>query len=253
MFEIDWNSVKQEAVTHLQNLLRINTTNPPGNEIEAVKYLSGVLTKEAIPHQIFEPAPGRASLVARLKGNGSKRPLLLTSHLDVVPAEGKKWERAPFSGDLKDGFIWGRGALDMKQMTVMELMMLLTVKREGLPLSRDLIFAAVADEEAGCKWGSKWLVANKPELIDAEYALNEVGGFSLHIDRHVFYPIGVAEKGFCWFKVTAQGEPGHGSLPHDDQAAVSCVISFAIKDRPGRFTLFYTIPWRQPSSTQGKK
>ena len=145
MFEIDWNSVKQEAVTHLQNLIRINTTNPPGNEIAAVRYLSEVLKKEAITHQIFEPAPGRASLVARLKGNGSKRPLLLTSHLDVVPAEGKEWERPPFSGDLADGFVWGRGAVDMKQMTVLELMVLLMVKREGHCPSRDLILAAVAD------------------------------------------------------------------------------------------------------------
>ncbi|MBI4411118.1 MAG: M20/M25/M40 family metallo-hydrolase [Deltaproteobacteria bacterium] len=217
---MNWDQIKQEAITHLQNLIRINTTNPPGNEIAAVRYLSEVLKKEAIPHQIFEPAPGRASLVARLKGNGSKRPLLLTSHLDVVPAEEKEWERPPFSGDLADGFVWGRGALDMKQMTAMELMVFLAAKREGLSLKRDLILAAVADEEAGCKWGSRWLVANKPELIDAEYALNEVGGFSLPIDDHVFYPIGVAEKGFCWFKVTARGEPGHGSLPHDQQAVV---------------------------------
>ncbi|MBI2338964.1 MAG: M20/M25/M40 family metallo-hydrolase, partial [Deltaproteobacteria bacterium] len=217
---MDWDSLKQEAVTHLQNLLRINTTNPPGNEIEAVKYLAGVLDKENIPFQIVEPSPGRASLVARLKGNGSKRPLLLTSHIDVVPAEEKEWQYPPFSGHLKDGFIWGRGAVDMKQMTAMELMVFLAAKREGLSLKRDLIFAAVADEEAGCKWGSRWLVEKRPELIEAEYALNEVGGFSLHIDNHVFYPIGVAERGVCWFKVKARGEPGHGSIPHDNQAVV---------------------------------
>lgn len=220
MNSIDWNSIKEEAVTHLQNLLRINTTNPPGNEIEAVRYLSAILKKENIPHEIFEPAPLRGNLVARLKGNGNKKPLLLTSHLDVVPAEDKYWKWAPFSGDIHDDCIWGRGAVDMKQMTVMELMVLLMAKRNGVKLSRDLILAAVADEEAGCQWGSRWLVANKPQLLDAEFALNEVGGFSLHIDGNVFYPIGVAEKGVCWFKVTSHGDPGHGSLPHQNQALV---------------------------------
>lgn len=214
------NPIEQEAITHLQNLIRINTTNPPGNEMAAVKYLASVLEKEKIPCQIFEPSPGRASLIARLKGNGSKRPLLLTSHLDVVPAEEKEWDKPPFSGELENGFIWGRGAVDMKQMTAMTLVTLLSVQRQKIRLSRDLIFAAVADEEAGCKWGSRWLVANKPDLIDAEYALNEVGGFSLHVDNHVFYPIGVAERGFCWFTVTSKGEAGHGSIPHDNQAVV---------------------------------
>ncbi len=218
-----FHSLHQEALTHLQNLLRINTTNPSGHEIEAVKYLSSVLKKDNIPHHIFEPSPGRASLVARLKGNGSKSALLLSSHLDVVPADKKYWDHDPFCGDVIDGYIWGRGAVDMKQMTVMELMCLLAAKRGQIPLARDLVFVAVADEEAGCEWGSKWLVANKPDLLSAEYALNEVGGFSLYVDGvedKVFYPIGVAEKGVCWFSLTVDGEPGHGSLPHDCQALV---------------------------------
>lgn len=215
------DSLQNEAVTHLQNLLRINTTNPPGNEIEAVKYLAEVLKKEGIPFQIFEPAPGRANLVARLKGNGERSALLLTSHLDVVPADASLWKYHPLSGDLQEGCLWGRGAIDMKQMTAMELTLLLAMKRQEISLSRDIIFAAVADEEAGCRWGSQWLVANKPELFNAEYALNEVGGFSLYVDGvddPIFYPIGVAERGVCWLKLTAEGKPGHGSLPHDDQA-----------------------------------
>src|SRR5262249_38543857 len=142
------SSIQQEAILHLQALLRINTTNPPGAEIEAIKYLAAVLDKEKIPYQIFEPAKGRANLIARLKGNGNKKPLLLTSHVDVVPAEAAKWKYDPFSGELKDGFLWGRGAIDMKQMTVMSLMMLVLAKRQNLTLNRDLIFAAVADEEA---------------------------------------------------------------------------------------------------------
>ncbi len=220
---IDWNSIQQETITHLQNLLRINTTNPPGNEIAAVTYLAEILKKEGIPFQIFEPSPGRANLVARLKGSGEKKPLLLTAHLDVVPAEAAQWSHSPFSGDLADGCLWGRGAVDMKQMAVMELMMLLLAKRQGISLSRDIIFAAVADEEAGCEWGSKWLVENKKELLDAEYALNEVGGFSLYVDgagEKIFYPIGVAERGVCWLTLKAKGNPGHGSMPHAHQAVV---------------------------------
>ncbi len=220
---MNWESLQNEAILHLQNLIRINTTNPPGNEIEAVRYLSEILKKEGVSFQIFEPSPGRGNLVARLKGNGQKSPLLLTSHLDVVPADASFWKYHPFSGDLQEGCVWGRGAVDMKQMTAMELTILLAIKREGVACSRDIIFAAVADEEAGCRWGSQWLVANKPELFNAEYALNEVGGFSLYVDGaddQVFYPIGVAERGVCWLKLTAEGKPGHGSIPHEDQANV---------------------------------
>lgn len=206
------------CVAHLQNLIRINTTNPPGNEIEAVRYLKNIFDQNGIPYEIVEPAPARASIIARLKGDGSQKPLLLTSHLDVVPAEKEHWQVDPFSGEIKDGFVWGRGAVDMKQMTALELAVLLKAKQQKLPLKRDLIFAAIADEENGCAWGSKWLVQNRPELVQAEYALNEVGGFSITIGKTVFYPIGVAEKGVCWFTITAKGMPGHGAMPHDDQA-----------------------------------
>lgn len=219
----------QEAVEHLQNLIRINTTNPPGHEIAACQYLAAVLKKENIPFTILESAPGRANLVARLVGDQTQKPLLLTSHLDVVPAEKEFWQEDPFGGVIKDGFIWGRGAVDMKQMTAMELAVFLKAHREKLPLKRDLILAAVADEEAGCEHGSKFLVTHHPELIRAEYALNEVGGFSLTIDQHVFYPIGVAEKGLCWFKIIARGKTGHGSMPHDQQALPHlCLATHAI-------------------------
>ena len=207
-----------DTVNHLKNLIRINTVNPPGNEIRAVNYLKNIFDEEDIPCDIVEPSPGRASLVARLKGDGSLKPLLLTSHLDVVPAETQHWEVDPFAGVEKNGFIWGRGAIDMKQMTALELAIFIKARRQHLPLKRDLIFAAVADEESGCTWGSKWLVQNRPELIQAEYALNEVGGFSITVDKTVFYPIGVAEKGICWFDIKSKGHPGHGALPHDDQA-----------------------------------
>lgn len=237
---MDWNLIKNEAITHLQNLIRINTTNPPGNELEAVTYLSSVLKKDGIDAQIFESTPGRANLVARLKGNGLRKPLLLTSHVDVVPAEKENWEVDPFSGEIKDGFLWGRGAIDMKQMTVMELMMFLLAKRNKISLSRDLILAAVANEEMGCRFGSEWLVENKPELIRAEFALNEIGGFSLPVEGHIFYPIGVTERGVCWFKIISRGDSGHGSLPHDNQATVKLA---KVVDRLGQAELpFHSHP-----------
>lgn len=220
MSGINWDNVKNEAIAHLQNLIRINTTNPPGNELEAVRYISGVLAKEGIPHEIFESFPGRGNLVARLKGNGARRPLLLTSHVDTVPAEKEHWNVDPFSGEIKEGSIWGRGAVDMKYMTAMELMMLVLAKRSGQPLSRDLILSAVADEETGCRLGSQWLVANKPGLLDAEYALNEIGGFNIPAGGRNLYPIGVSERGVLWFKIVAHGASGHASVPHDDQAIV---------------------------------
>jgi len=208
----------KEAVRNLQNLLRINTTNPPGNEIAACRYIADIFDKEGISYQILESAPTRANIIARIEGDGSEKPLLLTSHLDVVPCERDKWDEDPFGGEIKDGYIWGRGAVDMKQMTALELAVFLKAHREKTPLKRDLIFAAVADEEAGCTYGSKWLVENHPDLVRAEYAVNEVGGFSLHVNDSVFYPIGVAEKGLCWFKIIAKGDPGHGAMPHDNQA-----------------------------------
>lgn len=237
---MNWESINQEALTHFQNLIRINTTNPPGNEIEAVNYISNLLKKEGIHHEIFEPAPKRASLIARLPGNGDRKPLLLTTHLDVVPVEREKWSVDPFAAEIKEGCVWGRGAIDMKQMATMGLMMLLLAKRSGLKLKRDLIYAAVADEEAGCALGSEWLVKNKPHLLNAEYALNEVGGFSVTIGEHVLYPIGVAEKGICWFKMTAEGDPGHGSVPHDNQAVVK--LASAV-EKIGRKSLpFHSTP-----------
>lgn len=208
----------QETIQHLQRLVQINTTNPPGNEVEACRYLANLFDREEIPYKILEAAPNRGNIVAHLRGDGSKKPLLLASHLDVVPAERDKWDVDPFSGVVKDGFIWGRGTVDMKQMTAMELAVFLKAHREKVPLKRDLIFAAVADEEVGCELGSKWLVENHPDLIRAEYGLNEVGGFSLTVNDTVFYPIGVGIKGVCWLNIKAQGKPGHGAMPHNDQA-----------------------------------
>jgi acetylornithine deacetylase/succinyl-diaminopimelate desuccinylase-like protein len=209
-----------EAVTTLQELLRIDTTNPPGNERPAADLVARCLDAEAIEPVIVESAPGRASVVGRLRGSGAARPVLLSSHLDVVPANTARWRYPPFSGTEAEGCVWGRGALDMKGMTAMGLSVMRLLKRRGVRLPRDVILAAVADEEAGCDYGSRFLVETHRELIDAEYVLNEVGGFSLELGGRRFYPVQVAEKGIAWLRVRVQGEPGHGSLPRPD----SCVV-----------------------------
>jgi len=206
----------QEALQHFRSLLRLDTTNPPGNEKRACEYIGAVLHKEKIPFEILESAPGRANLVARLSGDGSRSPLLLNAHLDVVPVEREHWSHDPFAGEVDQGFVWGRGALDMKNMAAMSLMCLILLHRQEKPLKRDLIFTAVADEEAGGALGSGWLVEHHPEKIRAEYALGEFGGFSRIVDGTHFYPVQIAEKGICWLRVRARGAPGHGSLPNWD-------------------------------------
>ncbi|HEY8430113.1 MAG TPA: M20/M25/M40 family metallo-hydrolase [Sandaracinaceae bacterium] len=217
---IDWDAVNAEAIAIFKALLRIDTTNPPGNERAAAEHIAAILAREGIEHRIFERAPGRASLVARLRGNGKKAPLLLNGHLDVVPADPEAWTHPPFEAVEADGCIWGRGAIDMKNMVTMGLVTLLLAKRTGLSLERDLIFAAVADEEAGSHEGALYLVEEHPEEVRAEYVLNEVGGHTLYMGETRFYPIQVAEKGICWFELTAHGEPGHGSMPRPDNAVV---------------------------------
>jgi acetylornithine deacetylase/succinyl-diaminopimelate desuccinylase-like protein len=213
-------AAEDDAIAHLRALLRFDTTNPPGNERPAIDYVAAALAREGIAAEVFEPAPGRANLVARLRGDGSAPPLLLTSHVDVVAAEPAKWTHGPFSGDLDQGCIWGRGAVDMKGMTAMELATFLALKRGGARLRRDVILLALADEEAGMRAGSRWMVENEPEKIRAEYALNEVGGFSVTLGGKRLYPVGLAEKGFAWLKLRAKGDPGHASMPHDRNAVV---------------------------------
>lgn len=218
MTAINWEAVRDEATGYLRDLLRIDTTNPPGNERAAAEYLAGILRREGIEPQLFEPEPGRASLVARLSGAGERGPLLLQGHTDVVPADPAEWSRPPFSGDIADGCIWGRGALDMKGTVVMQLMALLLVKRLGLRPRGDIIFAAVADEEAGGFVGAGWLVDHHPELVRAEVALGEVGGFTVFVGDQRFYPIQVAEKIGNSLTVTTRGASGHGSQPIRDGA-----------------------------------
>jgi acetylornithine deacetylase/succinyl-diaminopimelate desuccinylase-like protein len=217
---IDWEVIEKEAIEHFKALLRIPTINPPGNERPAAEYIARVLAKEGIEHRVYESEPTRASVVARLRGNAKKGPLLLNGHLDVVPVDEERWTHPPFDAIEADGCIWGRGAIDMKNMVTMGLMTLVLAKRTGLALDRDLIFAAVADEEAGSDHGAVYLVEEHPDEVRAEFVLNEVGGHTVHLGESRFYPIQVAEKGICWFEMTVEGEPGHGSLPRAESAVV---------------------------------
>jgi acetylornithine deacetylase/succinyl-diaminopimelate desuccinylase-like protein len=218
--DIDWAPINAEALGYFRDLLRFDTTNPPGNEQPAAEYLGRVLSREGIPYEIVESASRRANLVARLKSTGARPPLLLNAHLDVVPVDPEHWSHPPFDAVEADGYMWGRGAIDMKNMAAMSFMTLLLLKRQGVSLERDVIFAAVADEEAGSEKGSLFLVENHPELVRSEYVLGEVGGHTLHFGAQRFYPVQVSEKGICWFEITAEGEPGHGSMPHPKNAVV---------------------------------
>jgi acetylornithine deacetylase/succinyl-diaminopimelate desuccinylase-like protein len=206
--------LRDSALWHLQELLRCDTQSPPGNEIRAAGYIRTALAEAGIDSELMESAPGRVSIVARLKAqNPMGRPVLFMGHIDVVTVERDKWERDPFSGDLVDDFIWGRGAVDMKGQVAAELAAFIAIKQSGIALSRDLVFVAFADEEAGGTYGADWVWKNHQDLIDAEFAINEGGGTPIRIGEHVFYTCQVGEKGATRLKMTVRGNPGHASVP----------------------------------------
>lgn len=215
---VNWEGVRDEVTGHLQALLRIDTVNPPGNETAAARYLAGVLDGAGIPHEIAEGTPGRGNLVARRRGGGAGRPVILLGHTDVVGVEPERWTHDPFGGEVADGAIWGRGAVDMKNQVAANLMVLLLLQREGVALGRDVILAATADEEAGSVWGAQWLWEHRRDLIDAEYGLNEAGGQRVEIGGRPFYTVQVGEKGAARMRLTARAAPGHASVPRDDTA-----------------------------------
>jgi acetylornithine deacetylase/succinyl-diaminopimelate desuccinylase-like protein len=216
---IDWTRYQDMAVDLMQQYLRVNTSNPPGNEIEAARFFKKIFDQHGIENEIFEYKPGRANIIARLKGNGSKRPIILLSHTDVVTAEPSAWQVDPFSGVIKNGSIWGRGALDMKGEGLFHLMTMILLKQEGASLSRDVIFLGTADEEVNDE-GSLWMIANKAHLFkDAEYLLTEGGDNLLEGGSVKIVGVDVAEKAPFWLRLTATGLPGHGSRPVADSAS----------------------------------
>ncbi len=204
-----WQVILEETTAWLQDLVRIDTSNPPGDERPAAEYLRDVLAHEGIGAEILGPLPHRSSLLARVRGDGRDRPLLLVSHLDVVPATPAGWEVEPFSGLIKDGFVWGRGAMDCKHRVVTHAMMLVLAKRRRLKLKRDLIMVACADEETGGQLGMGWLAENHMEKIDAEYVLGEGGGSEVPSPQGHYCAIGTAEKGSFETTVTVRGQGGH--------------------------------------------
>jgi acetylornithine deacetylase/succinyl-diaminopimelate desuccinylase-like protein len=206
----------RDEVTFLTGLVKIDTSNPPGNEIEAARYVKGILDREGIPSTIVESAPGRASLIARIKGSGAKKPLMLMGHLDVVGVERERWTVDPFAALVKDGYLYGRGAEDDKGMVAANLAVFLRLKRENVPLDRDVIFLAEAGEEGTSEFGIDYLVASHWDKIDCEYALNEGGTFHAEGGKVRYAGVQTTEKVPRGLLVVARGTSGHGSMPRLD-------------------------------------
>ncbi len=231
-----WAAAQVQLVDLLRDLVRIPSVNPPdppGPETVAAHRIAAELRAEGLDPEIIEPVPGRGSVTVRLRGDGTGgEALLLLSHHDVVPADPALWTHAPFAADVADGYVWGRGTVDMKAMVAMETLVVVLLARRAraagldpardpIPgLRRDVLFTCSADEEAGGVDGAVWLAANRPDTLRAAGALNEAGGVSMDMGGRRFYPIQVAEKGFETYLVTVHGTWGHGSMPRDDNAAV---------------------------------
>jgi acetylornithine deacetylase/succinyl-diaminopimelate desuccinylase-like protein len=223
----DFNAARNEAVRFLGDLVRMDTSNPPGNESQAALYIQGVLKKDGIDSELLEPVPGRASIVARLHGNGSKRPILIMDHIDVVPVDRSHWTTDPFSGGVKDGVLHGRGALDDKAMVSANLEVFLLLHRLHVPLTRDVIFLAEASEEASSPAGMATLVERYWGKLNCEFALNE-GGVSLLTDGKLHYlGVSTTEKLPRGITLRAEGSSGHGSIPRPDNAVTHLAMAVA--------------------------
>jgi len=233
-----WDGATDELVRTLRELIRIRSVNPPlpdapDGELHAARWIAAYLTDLGLEPEIVEPFPGRGSVHARLRGDGTGgEPLLLLSHLDVVPAPPERWSHGPFAAELIDGYVYGRGALDMKSTVALDLGVVRLLAgearaagvdpaRDAIPgLRRDVLFTSTADEEAGGLAGVAWIVEHRPDWLRAAGALSEAGGVATTIAGKRFYPIQVAEKGYAPFRITVRGTWGHGSMPRDDNAAV---------------------------------
>ncbi len=208
------------AVTWMQEYLRIDTTNPPGNEMRAVAFYKKILDQEGIENRAFEYTPGRGDLWARIPHSsaGGKRPIILLNHMDVVTSDASHWKVPPFSGEMKDGYLWGRGAQDMKDEGLAQLVVMVMLKREQVALDRDVIFLAVADEEADGT-GSDWFIEHQRDLLEnAEFLINEGGENLLENGKVKYVGVDVGEKTTYWLHLVAHGRPGHGSRPIPDSA-----------------------------------
>jgi len=214
------NAIYKEPVKLLQNLIRFNTTNPPGNEKDCIEYINKILIDAGFKTQILAKDPNRPNLITHLTGQERTSPLLLYGHVDVVTTENQEWKYPPFEAKIAEGYLWGRGALDMKGEVAMMISALLRAKAENMTPPGDIVMAIVSDEEQGGQYGTKYLVENHPDLFKGiKYAIGEFGGFTFYVGKKKFYPVMVSEKTPCYIKVTAGGTSGHGSLPIHGGAA----------------------------------
>jgi acetylornithine deacetylase/succinyl-diaminopimelate desuccinylase-like protein len=216
----DWHALESDAVQKLSAYVRVDTTNPPGNEIRAADWYAKIFQAEGIAYQIAESAPGRGNIVARLKGSGSEPALILLNHMDVVPVSRSYWTVDPFAGIIRDGYLWGRGSIDMKSIGILELLTFLELHRLHVPLRRDVIFIGTADEEAGGIFGAGWVVKNRPQWIAGAGFMVTEGAGSLADDSGtpVYFGVGPTEKTPAWLRLIATGRSGHGSVPIPDSA-----------------------------------
>jgi len=205
------------AVDLLREFIRIDTTNPPGNEEEAVRFLDEYLDKAGMPTEVFHVAPKRANLLSRISGRNKGKPIILLSHIDVVPAKAEEWEVPPFSGELRDGFLYGRGAIDMKSQAICQLLAFTQLQKDGVKPERDIIYLATCDEEVGGQHGVEYMLKNMDELRNASFVLSE-GGCIVDENGCLHAQVSVAEKKLSQFTIRAKGTGGHGSMPHKDNA-----------------------------------
>ena len=215
-----WEKLESQAVEKLSAYIRVDTTNPPGNELRGAQWYGKIFDAEGIPYEIGESAPGRGNIAARLKGSDSEPALILLNHVDVVPVSRSYWSVDPFAGLVRDGYIWGRGSLDMKSLGIVQLLTFLELHRLHTPLRRDVIFVGTADEEAGGNFGAGWVTKERQQWIEGAGFMLTEGAGSLADDsqKPVYFGVGPAEKTPAWLRLTATGRAGHASVPIPESA-----------------------------------
>lgn len=222
--QIAAGDLPERSVEWLQDYLRVDTINPPGNETVGAEFLAAILDNEGIPYELVESAPGRGNIWARLEG-GSEPSLILLHHIDVVPADPRYWSTDPLSGEIRDGYMYGRGALDTKSLGIIELAAFIALHRSGVELGRDVIYMATADEEAGGYFGVGWLVEHRPELFEnVGWVINEGGG-GTEVDGQIQFSVEVTQKVPYWLRLTVQGTPGHGSRPQESTSVTRLIAA----------------------------
>ncbi len=251
----EWTTIAEDAAATLSRYLQFDTTNPPGNEMAAARWLETQLVERGITSRItlYEPAPGRAVLLGHIAGSEPLKPLVLNHHIDVVPADPTQWSHPPFSGDVAKGYVWGRGALDTKGLGIIHLLALEKLIRDGVTFRRPIIFLAVPDEETGGSQGMEWLVENHLDELDPEWVWDEGGGgFKGLLGDQPMFGVAVAEKQVQALRLVATGEAGHGSMPHDDNANVTLMhaLDRVLKPRPMRINEVTAVMFQEIAKSQ---